>query len=234
MAIARDLPGTSADSSAGTPARAGMYSEAYVLPLTGKELFTADEGSYFTAISATPGTGIIGHAAPTSFDEAKPYLVLYNGGTKRIYPQFLRLHETVASVGGAIVQVTITTDVGNRRSSAGTAMTISKARLGGSLSSGAVAFQGAVIGTAATGARVIHDHVVFRSTIDIIGDDYEIVFGGLGGGTMTGSRVATVADFSRTVGPVVVEPGNSLCITQWVAAQSTGPTWIATLGFIER
>ena len=233
MAVARDLPGTNADG-AGVPARAGRYMESVVAPLTGKELFTADEGSYFTAISATPGTGVIGHAAPTTFDEAKPYLVLYNGGSNRIYPQFLRLHETVASVGGAIVQVTITTDVGNRRASAGTAMTVSKSRLGGSLSSGAVVYQGAVVGTAATGARVIHDHIVFRSTIDIIGDDYEIVFGGLGGGTSTGSRVATVADFSRTTAPIVVEPGNSLCITQWVSAQSTGPTWIATLGFIER
>ena len=233
MAIAVALPGSNADG-AGTPARADNYLGAMVSPLTGKELFSAAEGSYFTAISATPGTGIIGHAAPTTFDEAKPYLVLYNSGTRNIYPQFLRLHETVASVGGAIVQVTITTDVGNRRASAGTAMTVSKAKLGGAISSGAVVYQGAVVGTAATGARIIHDHVVFRSTIDIIGDDYEIVFGGLGGGTGTGSRVATVAEFWRTTMPLVVEPGNSMCITQWVAAQSTGPTWIATLGFIER
>jgi hypothetical protein len=233
MAIARALPGANADG-AGVPARAGTYFESYVLPISNKELFTADEGTYFTAISATPGTGVIGHAAPTTFDEAKPYLTVFNSGSRRIYPQFLRLHETVASVGGAIVQMTITTDVGNRRASAGTAMTVSKSSLGGGVSSGATVFQGAVVGTAATGSRIIHDHVVFRSTIDIIGDDYEIVFGGLGGGTMTGSRVATVAEFSRTVGPVVIEPGNSMCITQWVAAQSTGPTWIATLGFIER
>jgi hypothetical protein len=233
MAIARDLPGTNADG-AGTPARAGTYSEAYVLPITGKEMFSADEGTYFTAISPTPGTGIIGHAAPTTFDEAKPYLVLYNGGSRRIYPQFLRLHETVASVGGVIVQVTITSDVGNRRSSAGTAMTVSKSRLAGAVSSGAVVHQGAVIGTAATGARIIHDHIVFRNTIDIIGDTYEINFGGAGGGSTSTSRVATVADGSRTAAPVVIEPGNSLCITQWVASQSTGPTWIATLGFIER
>lgn len=233
MAIARDLPGTNADG-AGTPSRTGTYTEAYVLPLTGKELFTADEGSYFTAISATPGTGIIGHAAPTTFDEAKPYLVLYNGGAKRIYPQFLRLYATAASVGDTRSQFTITTDVGNRRSSAGTIMTVSKARLGASASSGAVVYQGAVIGTAATGARVIHDHVVFRGTIDIIEDCQEIVFGGLGGGTSTGSRVATVMDASRTTGPIVVEPGNSLCIVQWAGSQSTGPTYICTLGFIER
>jgi hypothetical protein len=233
MSVARDVPGTNPDG-AGVPARADQYLGAFVSPITGKEWLSADEGSYFQAISPTPGTGIIGHAAPTTFDEAKPYLVLYNSGSRRIYPQFLRLHETVASVGGVIVQVTITSDVGNRRSSAGTAMTVSKARLAGSVSSGAVVYQGAVVGTAATGARVIHDHVVFRNTIDIIGDTYEIVFGGPGTGSMSGSRVATVADGVRTTGPLVIEPGNSLCITQWVASQSTGPTWIATLGFIER
>lgn len=233
MAIARDLPGTNADG-AGTPSRAGIDLSAYVLPLTGKELFTADEGSYFTAVSATPGTGIIGHAAPTTFDETKPYLTLYNSGSKRIYPQFLRLYETVASVGGARMQFTICTDAGNRRASAGTAMTVSKARLGATASSSATVFQGAVVASAATGSRVIHDHVVFRGTIDIIEDCYEIVFGGAGEGNTTASRVATVIDASRTAAPVVVEPGNTLLIHQWAGSQSTGPTFIATLGFIER
>ena len=235
MAIARDLPTLSADgTSAITPTRTGSYGEAYANVISNKELFTADEGSYYTAITPTPGTGIIGHAAPTTFDEAKPYIVLFNGGTKRIYPQFLRLYETVASVGGAIAQFTITSDVGNRRSSAGTAMTISKARLGASASSAAVGFVGAVVGTAATGARVIHDHIVFRGTIDIIQDCYEIVFGGLGGGNSNSSRAATVMDASRTAAPLVIEPGNSLCVTQWVTGQSTGPTFMVTLGYIER
>jgi hypothetical protein len=235
MAFARDLPTANADGSVvATPSRTGTYAEAYANVITNKELFTADEGSYFTAISPTPGTGIIGHAAPTTFDETKPYLTLFNGGTKRIYPQFLRLYETVASVGGARVQFTVCTDTGNRRSSAGTAMTVSKARLGASASSLATVFQGAVVASAATGARVIHDHIVFRGTIDIIEDCYEIVFGGLGGGNMTASRVATVADASRTASPIVVEPGNTFLIHQWAGAQSTGPTWIATLGYIER
>jgi len=180
------------------------------------------------------GAGVIGHAAPTTFDELKPYLTLFNGGSKRIYPQFLRLYETVASIGGARMQFTICTDTGNRRSSAGTAMTVSKARLGASASSSATVFQGAIVATAATGARVIHDHIEFRGTIDIIEDSYEIVFGGLGGGNFSASRVATVFDASRTAAPLVVEPGNTLLVHQWAAAQSTGPTFIATLGYIER
>lgn len=233
MAIARDLPGQNADG-AGVPARAGSYFESYVQTITNKELITADEGSYFTAINATPGTGVVGHPAPTTFDETKPYLTLFNGGSKRIYPQFLRIYETVVSTAGTRVQFTITTDTGNRRASAGTAMTVSKARLGASASSSATVFQGAPVASAATGSRVIHDHVVFRGTIDVVEDCYEMVFGGLGSGNGTASRVTTVMDASRTLGPIVVEPGNSFLVYQWSASQSTGPTWIATLGFIER
>jgi len=236
MAYQRDLPSANADgSTAVSPTRTGTYNEAYVLPLSNKELYAADEGAYFTAITPTPGTGIIGHAAPTTFDEAKPYIVVYNGSTKRLYPQFLRLHNTVVSVGGTRVQFTITTDDGNRRASAGTAMTVSQANLGSSQSaSGVVAHIGAVVGTAATGARIIHDHIVFRGTIDVVEDVYEIVFGGLGQGNATAARPATVVDASRTTSPVVVMPGDSLCIVQWQAAQSTGPTYQACLGFILR
>lgn len=233
MAIALALPGTNADG-AGTPARADNYMGAMVSPLTGKELFSAAEGSYFTAVSTTPGTGVIGHAAPTTFDELKPYITLFNGGSKNIYPQFLRMYETVVSTAAARVQFTICTDTGNRRASAGTALTIAKAKLGGAVSSGAVGFQGAVVASAATGARVIHDHVVFRGTIDVVEDCYEIVFGGLGGGNSTASRASTVVDASRTVGPVCLEPGNTLLIHQWAATQSAGPTLIVTLGYIER
>lgn len=233
MAIATEYPGRTGDG-AGVPSRAGSDLSSYVLPISNKEMFAADEGTYFTAITPTPGTGIIGHAAPTTFDETKPIITLFNGGSRRIYPQFLRLHVTVVSTAAVRVQYTITTDVGNRRASAGTAMTISRARLGSTAATAAVGFVGAVVASAATGSRVIHDHIVFRGTIDVVEDVYEIVFGGLGGGNSTASRVATVLDASRTTSPVVIEPGNTMCIHQWSASQSTGPTVEVALGFIER
>ena len=100
MAIQNQLPAAILPDGA-NPAggnRLDSYSEPYTALVTGKEFFTATEGSHFVAITPTPGTGIIGHAAPTTFDEAKPYIVVYNGHpTKSLYPQFLHLHETVAS-----------------------------------------------------------------------------------------------------------------------------------------
>lgn len=237
MAVYVNRPTATADGSAVVqPSRADNYLGAFVSPVTSKELFLAAEGSYFTACSPTPGTGVIGHAAPTSFDEAKPYLVVYNGSTLNLYPQFLQLNETVASVGGTMVQLTQTIDIGNRYSSGGTAMTVNNTNMASSNSASAVlCYQGAVVGTAASGSRRLLGNTVFRSgVIDIIRDQYQLVWGAPDGTATTASRVATVAEFSRVCPPVCIGPGHSLLLTQWAAAQSTGPTWEALFGFVLR
>lgn len=234
MGIFRDRPNPNADNTAGgPPGRAGRYSEAYNLQISSKEWVSADEGSYYTAVSV-PGTGIIGHAAPTTFDATKPYFLLYNGGQNRIYPQFLRLHVTVASTAASRVQFTTVVDQGNRYSSAGTPITPKNVNMDNTFSSGASIYQGAVVATAASASVRTLDHNVFRGTIDIVEDVYELVFGASDGGGMGGSRVATVGDFARLAPPVVVGPGQSLLVHQWAASQSTGPTLQLTFGYIER
>ncbi len=238
MSIATQVSNPTADSSAvANPDRADGYKGAIVTPLSGKDWFSSAEGSYYTACSPTPGTGVIGHAAPTTFDEAKPYLLIFNGhATKSLYPQFLQLNETVASVGGTRVQLTMTIDNGNRYSSAGTAMTVANTNMRSENSGAAVlAYQGAVVGTAASSARRLVGNIVLRGgVIDIIQDFYQIVWGAPDGVSNSSSRVATVAEVSRTAPPVCVGPGQSFMLTQWVASQSTGPTWEALFGFILR
>lgn len=237
MAVARDLPGGSVaynNLTGGGPGRASTYGDAYSLNVSSKEWVAADEGSYFIARTPTPGTGIIGHAAPTTFDETKPYILLYNGGSKRIYPQYIRLHETVASVGGARVQFTIVVDSGNRYSSAGTALSIVNPNMDSNAGSGASGYVGAVVATAASGSRRVVDHIVYRGTIDIIEDVYEMVFAASDGSGMGGSRAATVQDMARLAPPVVIGPNQSLLIHQWAGSQSTGPTFQVSFGYIER
>lgn len=236
MGIFRDRPNAFVDNVNGGAGnqRGGRYGESYTNLITGKELFSADEGSYFTARTQTPGTGVIGHAAPTTFDETKPYILLYNGGQNRIYPQFLQLHDTVVSVGDTRAQFTIVVDQGNRYASGGSALTTQNVNMDSVVASQASAFVGAVVASAAGANRRILQHIVFRGTIDVVEDVYEIVFGGLGGGTGAGSRAATVQDASRTAAPCVIGPGQSLLIHQWAASQSTGPTFQVTLGYIER
>lgn len=237
MAINTVLPssGISELSPSTVPGRTDGYLESFVVSPTNKEFFSATEGSHYIAITPTPGTGIIGHAAPTTFDETKPYLLLYNGHPSRyLYPQFLHLHSTVASIGGARVQFTIATDVGVRRTSAGTALTVSRTNTNTVADGTTVGYIGAIVASAATASREIKANVVFRGTIDIIEDDYQIVWGAPDGVGGSSSRVATVAEVSRVVPPLAIGPGYSLLIHQWAAAQSTGPTFEAYFSYILR
>ena len=79
MAVQSSVPNRTADSSAVvvTPSRAGSDLSAYVAPLTAKEFFFADEGSYSNAyapLAIAPGGNFgvaqitIAQAAASSFD----------------------------------------------------------------------------------------------------------------------------------------------------------------------
>ena len=79
--------------------RADGYYGTLTMPAFNRDLWSAAEGSRFVAVNPTAGTGILGHAAPTTFDETKPFLYIYNGGSRNIYPVCVRLIDTVISVG---------------------------------------------------------------------------------------------------------------------------------------
>lgn len=223
-----------------TPTRTGRYNEAYVNPITNKELFAADEGSQFVAVNPTMGTGIIGHAAATTFDEAKALLVIYNGNTAAsgiyVYPQSILLDVTVVGVGHTRDQFSFTLDSGNRVSSAGTALTKANVNMDSATTSGAVVTFGAVVSTAATaGRRLLGNYVVRGANIEVVWDQFEFIFGSPGGSTgglLTPTTVA--AHFTRYLPPVVIGPGESLCVHQWAASQSTGITFEPVINYIER
>jgi hypothetical protein len=235
MTVNRALPTAVAEGTSGTtPSRTGIYNEAYVNPLTGKELFSADEGSYFMALTPTPGTGIIGTVSIAAITDVSPTAVFYNGhATKRIYPQFLNLHETVVSTSGARVQFTFYLDNINRWTSGGTALTNGCTLSGASDTSGLAAHVGAVV-SPAQNAKVLVDHVVFRGTIDVVEDQYEFVFGSQGGGMVTGPQATTVQHFSATLPPICILPGHSLVMHQWAASQANAPTYEYRFGYIAR
>lgn len=234
MSVFRDRPNKLTDSaSSGGPSRSGPYSEAYVQSISNKELFAADEGSYFVGISATPGTGVIGHAAPTTFDETKPYLLVYNGSAdKRIALQYLRFHETVVSTTATRTQWTFTIDDGNRLSSAGTAATINNVNMASSNVSAAAIKHGAPVATAASSTRRILGHYSLRGSIDVVEDNLEFIFGGLGGQNVLAP--ATVMAVAVNVPPAIIGPGQSFMAYQWSAGQAAAPTLEMVLGFIER
>lgn len=234
MAFARAIPSPNTDTTqAGTSVRTGRYAEQYVLPLTHKELYALDEGTYFTAITATPGTGVVGPVS-TTFLETKAMLTLYNGGQNRIYPQYLQFHDTSVSVTDTRLQFTICLDTGNRYTSGGTALTIANCNMDSSNQSAGIATQGALVTTAATGSRRIIGHQTYRGTVDVVEDTIAFVFGGAGGTNSSNSRTATVQEMVRTLPPVCIGPGQTFLVHHWATAIGTGMTAEVIFGYIER
>lgn len=239
MAINRSRPTATADgTSVATPTRADGYGGAFTSALSNKELFAADEGSHYVAVNPTPGTGIIGHAAATTFDETKALLTIYNANSSyvRCYLQSILLDVTVVGVGHTRDQFTFTLDVGNLVSSGGTALTQSNVNADSANTSGLVVTFGAVVCAAATSSRrLLGNYVVKGANIEVVWDQFEFICGAVGGSTTVATTPTTVAaHFTRHMPPIVVGPGQILKVHQWAASQSTGITFEPVINFIAR
>lgn len=209
-----------------------------VSPTVCRDSVAADLGYYYTALTPTPGTGIIGHAINTTFVETKPMFVCYNGSNvASIYPTFLRLTMTVIPVGNTQQQFTTTLDQGNRFSSGGTALTVANDNINSANLSLAQITVGAVTATAASSNRRVVSHRAFRPTvIGVAGDVYQFSWGS--GELVDPSALPTDgtgrAHVVYVMSPLVVSPGCSLCITAWGATFSTGATYEYEFGYVEK
>lgn len=206
------------------------------VPSHSRDLGAADVGASFIALTPTPGTGVIGHAVNTTFVETKPNVCLFNGGSLNIYPLYLRLTLTVASVANAQQQFTTTLDQGNRYSSGGTALTIANTNINSGQLSAAQINVGAVTATAASPQRRILHHRVFRVVIGVAGDVYQWNFGAsvLTNPSTLATAGTAIANVLYGGSPIVVSPGCSLLITAWGATYSTGNTFEYEFGYAEK
>lgn len=197
----------------------------------------ADSGNYFVALTPTPGTGIIGHAAPTTFDQTKAYLLVYNSGNANIYPMYLRLHTTVISAGDSTGPIfwTQVLDTGNRFSSGGTALTPNNTNYGSANKSSAVITVGAVVCTANSSLSRTVAHKTFRpGTIDVVHDQFIFYWGAAVMAAPQLLPTSTASTYAESFAPVVIPPGGSFLIHEWAAAQSTGPTLEVEFGYVEK
>lgn len=238
MAIARSLPSRNVDNaSVAAPSRAGAYLEAYTIPLGGGNLAFGDEGSFFTAVNATVGTGIAGHAAPVVADtDTKSILHLYNGGAKNIIPVFLRLEFTVVGSGGTVsYNVAYIDNAGaTARASGGTAITPTNVNSGVASTTGATIYAGAVV-TAPTSSRKVWA-AQCREVIPVVNDVMTVFFGPDGGVMQTanipsGTATASLVQYAP---PIVIAPGGNFMFVRTRASQSGADSYAFTLGYIER
>lgn len=238
MSVQTLLPsGPSGDTNASPqPGRTDGYFDTFTIPVFNRDLTSAVEGSRFVSINPTAGTGILGHAAPTTFDETKAYLYVYNSGTKNVILVNLRLIDTAVSVGGTRIQFNQTLDVGNKFVSGGTALTTNNTNGGVTTGTSATTTAGAVIlGTATAQRRLLGNQVVKGANIDVVWDQIEFVFGSTGGSQGGVVTPTTTAQWFTVQCPAVsIPPGWGWALYQWAASQSTGPTYEVILDTIQR
>lgn len=238
MAIARSLPSRNVDNaSVAAPSRAGAYLEAYTLPLGGGNWAFGDEGSFFTAVNATVGTGIAGHAAPVVADtDTKSLLHLYNGGAKNIIPVFLQMGLSAIGAGGTLSYNVVYIDNAGAtaKSSGGTVITPTNVNSGVASTTGAIVTFGAVV-TAPTSSRKVWS-AACREVIPVVNDVMTVFFGPDGGVMQTanipsGTATASLVQYAP---PIVIAPGGNMMFVRTRASQSGADSYTFTFGYIER
>lgn len=207
-----------------------------------RDLYTGAAGQYFTACNGTPGTGIAGHAAPTTFDATKPYLLVYNpvGSDKLVLPMFLRLTLTAASVGNSVQRFTQVIDPGtstggSRYASGGSQLVPTNTNMKSQNGNAAAVYAGAVVAAAANAGNRTIANTTFRTVLGVAGDVYQLswgcpIMGDPASLITTGTAVSNVA---FGYGPVCIGPGQSFLVHQWAAAQSAAPSFEIEFGFVE-
>jgi len=224
-ANAKQLPSKTADGSL-APARGSKYGEALAISRYGDKLHALlEEGSYWTLRNATPGTGIAGHAAPTTLDDTKPFFFLRNDHTasegKHLFIDFIRTQVTAAGTGGTNLRAAVKVDKGaTRYSSGGTQLTPVSANLDVSDAPSMTAYVGAVVAGGATADARLLGHALVRPVINVVGDTYEFHFGR--GAALNSLAVGGTAISNIVVnhGPLIVPPQCMMLLHFFSASQS--------------
>lgn len=208
-------------------------------PLTSKGVLAAIEGSHFIARNPTPGTGIVGHAAPTTLDDTKPLLVIKNNAAVssgiNIILDYIRLRLTTAGTASTNVRFDIKTDTINRYTSGGTALSPVNVNTNSVIASNALVYYGAITAPAVGSNVRVMDGIEFRPVIGVVGDHYTLTFGSPDHPATalitSGTAIChAVANFH----PVILGPGQTFLLHQWSASQSGAITFEPTVSWIER
>lgn len=233
MVVARDISYADKRSDGNvltSGPRSSPYGEPYQVGFGPR--VAGDEGSYFIARNATPGTGVAGHAAPTTHDTAKPFILLQNTGPDRVYLDFVKLVVTAAGTGGTLNYATHTVDQGRTYSSGGGDLTVVRTNLSVANSSPfTLAKIGAVVPAESnTGNARIIAHQAVRSVIPVVGDVILFKFGSEPQGS--GMILEGTAQVERIIHcpPVVLAAGDSYHLVLWRASQSAATSYECEIG----
>lgn len=242
----RPLPTKTADAAQLQP-RLSAYGDMLTIPISHGTYGLADEGCYFNAVNATPGTGII-HALTTAFSSTAALFCLRNTdaeGAKRLYLDYVRLTTgatAIAMTAATSIELAVTIDNTNRYSSGGTALTPVNANMDSSGATIASLTFGAVVLAAASGSvRTITRAALPRRAAPamVTGDQFLFNFGCVDAPAISVAGAAAPAtaatQFYCPLGPVVIGGGDSINFHLWYpSGATTAPTYEVELGWYER
>lgn len=219
--------------------RRGVYGEDYSIVLDPR--VHADEGSYFVLQNDVPATAIAGHAAPTTHDTEKAFIMLRHGGelgvnSKRTYLDYLKLVVTAIGTNGTLNYATHTIDTGRTYASGGVELrAVNPNMLSGLTLDLNVVRAGPVVpGEANSSDARIVAHTRVREVIPVVGDVILFKFGSepevgamVMGGTTQLERVIHCP-------PVIFGPGQSYHLVLWRASQSAAASYEVEIGLWQR
>ena len=211
----------------------------------------ADEGAYFVATNPIVGTAIamttsvIDDALTASATHAPnvPYLYMQNRGgvgdvnSKSIYLKYIKLFSRLgdqAWTSATQALFSMRTDPGgDRRTTAGTALSVFNINSGASNSTAASFTAGGNVTSLPGALGRIAAHGLIQTTIPLAGSTWIWTFGDTGQSTNFG-YASVINSLTIPVGPLVIAPGWSFQLDIWATALAAAPTFEVEVGYVER
>lgn len=197
--------------------------------------------NFFTVRNTTPGTGIAGHAAPSTADNTKPVLYLFNASQNtRLYIEYVKVRMTAIGAGATTTDVQVFVDRAGAatRTSGGTQVTPvwnnSVLQSGAVQVSAVTAFIGAVV-TSPVAAKTVASQRI-RSVVPVVEDQYHLNFSAIDAPFVASlaSTGTAVYQASIPIPPVIVGPLDVFELVFWGASQSGAHSFDIEAGWFER
>ena len=231
-----------------SPQRATSYNETVVQSMVATKHTLSEEGSYFTIINPTPGTGVA-HALTTAFSSTAALFSLFNSapiGGPNVYLDYLRLIETGTAPATSLQQdFVIQLDQALNRAPTANNVALTAVNLNlGSGNKGFASWQAFNAGSLtvpaqATASTKNASRIHIATGQVILGDCNVIQFGSVdtvpGQGGATAVRATDLARRVTHAPPVMCAPQTWLTIFRWGIGEATNvPTYEYEIGYWER
>jgi hypothetical protein len=212
-----------------------------VIPMHSTRHALADEGSYFLATNATPGTPIAATTNITGYADTAGavgnFFYFRNADVgrtgKRMYLDYIKLMVVAVPLSATSWQYAMVTDYGTARYTSGGTAIVPVSPNGDIGTPSIIQMYSGALTTAVGISKRLVSRGTLRGVVPTTFDTYVIVFGSLEGG---GSAISAAASgrIVSTGPPIIIGPAQNLTLAMWGAANAAAPTFEFEIGWWER